>query len=89
MDKEKQARIEHAKILINRGLDLIEEGSRQLHNQLVNIVNPLGGIDLLGKGITDLPRDMTIIKDEHKNEHGARSNSVNKSPRARGLTIHL
>lgn len=46
--KEEQARIDHALALIERGLNLIQEGDSQLRSMHVTVTNPLDNLETLG-----------------------------------------
>jgi len=88
--KERELRINHAKIVLSRGLALIKEGSRQLASERAMVRNPLADSEILGKGLDldSIPDDAKQLDDVDNyvpTRKGARSSSPegHQSKRAR------
>ena len=63
--KERELRINHAKIVISRGFALIKEGVRQLTSLRAMVRNPLSDTEILGKGldVDSIPEDAKDLED--------------------------
>ncbi len=89
--KEEQARINHAMALVQRGLQLIQEGHNQLRSRRVTVTNPLHGLETLGR--TNMPEDFRFEESKEVKQHNARSGTRNsvapekKADRARAPRI--
>ncbi len=80
--KEEQARIDHAVALIQRGLDLIQEGDSQLRSRHIAYTNPLAGLEVLGHTSEGLGRRFEKPKEiKRYNARSGTRNSVDSAQR--------
>ena len=73
--KEEQARIDHAMALIERGLNLIQEGDAQLRSRRVTVTNPLADLETLGHA--SICQGYHFERPEEIKRHNARSGTRN------------